>query len=32
MNIIESIDTASIPDKKSLETIVQDYARILEFI
>ena len=32
MNTIGSINTASIPDKESLETIVQDYVRISEFI
>ena len=32
INTIENINISSIPDKKSLETIVQDYVRIFESI
>ena len=32
INTIENINISSIPDKKSLETIVQDYVRISESI
>jgi len=32
MNIIGNIDISSIPDKESLETMVQDYVRIFESI
>jgi len=32
MNVIGNISTSSIPDKESLETIVQKYTRIFKFI